>query len=639
MRATHRSVLLSAALSAFVAAPLLGQTQTLAGRLSVVWEVASGGPEPAIVFRDSTGRGWILDLDAEQRRSLGPPQSIAGKTAIVTAPMEPRRTGALTPSVVHPASIATGMPSGAQSQSTLARGPVPWVTLLCKFADSPLVEPITPAEGAVVMGSTYPGVANFFAELSDGAADLSGNTVAGWFLLPLPRSAYVAQNVVDFQRLLSDCAAAADSVIDFSQYFGINLQFNGLLDQRTVPPYDQLSHGGQSGLSIDGVNRLFGVTWLASPFARNYIVITHEMGHGFGWPHSSGPYSQTYDSKWDLMSAGYAYLDPTFGWLGGHTIAYHKDMVGWYTPAEAYRAAAIDSVELTLERTALPPPGSVRMVRVPLRTEPGKFYTIEARNTAGYDRGLPGEAIILHKVDSTLADRQAQVVDPDGNGNPNDDGAMWIPGETFRDSVNDVVLTVLGATTTGYQIRVTVGRTLTLALGSVGRHQSVTLASHAVLSDSVPVSLLGPAADTVRWTASHGTAAWLSLPSSSGTGNSVLRWTIDASALGTGTWVDTIDVAATNARGSPARIVDTLVVFEPVLSAACGAGDLMGSFCLDSESRSYLDDTGNHDGTYNLGDLLAYLDRKHLTLDRTLMQALTSGTLGPRRSVPAHRRD
>ena len=50
------------------------------------------------------------------------------------------------------------------------------------------------------------------------------------------------------------------------------------------------------------------------------------------------------------------------------------------------------------------------------------FYTVETRRFDGYDGGsgyhsrIPGEGVVIHKVDTTLSDRLAQVVDPDNNG-------------------------------------------------------------------------------------------------------------------------------------------------------------------------------------------------------------------------------
>ena len=40
--------------------------------------------------------------------------------------------------------------------------------------------------------------------------------------------------------------------------------------------------------------------------------------------------------------------------------------------------------------------------------------------------------MVIHKVDTTLEDRLAQVVDVDNNGDPNDEGAMWTVGDLYR---------------------------------------------------------------------------------------------------------------------------------------------------------------------------------------------------------------
>lgn len=50
--------------------------------------------------------------------------------------------------------------------------------------------------------------------------------------------------------------------------------------------------------------------------------------------------------------------------------------------------------------------------------------------------------MLLHKVDVTLGDQQAKVVDPDLDGNPNDESAMWRPQETYLDQTNQVIIHV-----------------------------------------------------------------------------------------------------------------------------------------------------------------------------------------------------
>ena len=71
------------------------------------------------------------------------------------------------------------------------------------------------------------------------------------------------------------------------------------------------------------------------------------------------------------------------------------------------------------------------MAQIPIGDSPTDFYTVETRLFAGYDDEIPDEAVVIHKVDTTLEDRLAQVVDVDNNGDPNDAGAMWTPGEIF----------------------------------------------------------------------------------------------------------------------------------------------------------------------------------------------------------------
>lgn len=83
------------------------------------------------------------------------------------------------------------------------------------------------------------------------------------------------------------------------------------------------------------------------------------------------------------------------------------------------------------------------MAQIPIGGLSTQFYTFEARGFAGYDTQIPGEAIMIHNVDTTRSDRLAQVVDADNNGNPNDAGAMYLSADTVLDFF-DLFLTSLG---------------------------------------------------------------------------------------------------------------------------------------------------------------------------------------------------
>jgi len=145
--------------------------------------------------------------------------------------------------------------------------------------------------------------------------------------------------------------------------------------------------------------------------------------------------------------------DNTFGCLGQHTIAFHKNMLGWITPTLIYTVTPFSQAVITLTNIAAPVPGRYLMVRLP-QGSPNRFKTIEARRRIGYDTPLPGDAVIIHDVDTTRRDRQAQVVDIDNNGNPNDAGAMWTVSESFTDVANGVVIRVAAQTTDGFVLNI-----------------------------------------------------------------------------------------------------------------------------------------------------------------------------------------
>jgi hypothetical protein len=83
----------------------------------------------------------------------------------------------------------------------------------------------------------------------------------------------------------------------------------------------------------------------------------------------------------------------------------------------------------------------------------------------------------VHRVNTQcfgVADRCAQVVDVDRNGDVNDDGAIWTPGEAFADSVNGLFFRVGPDIAEVYEVTVIRGWPLTLT-ASGGRIVSPTI--------------------------------------------------------------------------------------------------------------------------------------------------------------------
>ena len=473
-------------LGAGIVSPPLATAQdaTLTGWFSFIvadYPTESGlTSEITYTLTEDSGERHELLIDIDLMRPLGGPVALNRKRVTVVGEWEPVGSDAIAQFWVHSIRLdpledeRTTLEGAYQAFQTTAQtavtGSQAWVTILCRFGDATNVTPHPVGYYEKLMGASYPALGHYWNEVSYGnTPDLSGSIVVGWYNLPRPRSYYVydrdgdGEEDYDGGRLREDCIAAGDADVFFPDFWGINLIFNGDLGIG--------GFGGGDRLTKDGQTRFWGITAISGNTDSQdrdsqpalHFLVAHEMGHAFGLMHSSGPYGQddpresptTYDSKWDVMSGGQS-LDPYpgYGRLGVHTIAYHKDFLGWIPPDRKYVAPHNSTRTITLERLAHPGSDGYLLAQIPIGDSTTDFYTVETRLFAGYDDEIPDEAVVIHKADTTREDRLAQVVDIDNNGDPNDEGAMWTVGEIFTDLENNLQVSIDAAWSTSYRVTI-----------------------------------------------------------------------------------------------------------------------------------------------------------------------------------------
>lgn len=429
-----------------------GSPRSISGWLHTQWGDPRGGRGSAHMRHeliDDRGRATELLLDEGLLARLGGFRALSRKRVRIDGQeMAPGRIQVRSLELERAAGPAGAVSAEAAGVPRL--GSHPYVTIGCKFSDV-AAEPHTVATYTTwTTGTSYPGLNHYWPEVSFNQMNVSGSAMVGWYTLPQPRSYYVTAGGLNFAGLVADCTGAADPDVNFPQFYGINLQFNAVLDC--------CSWGGSWTLTADGQTKTYGMTWMAD--WADVAIYAHEEGHSLGLDHSSGLYGQTYDSQWDVMSNSYVFFDPAQGtYIPQHTISYHKDLLGWIPAARKLTVGANTSQTITLERLAQPGSGNYLMATIPWANAGGQFYTVEARSLVGsYDSHVPGDAVVLHQIGG-----RAGVVDVDNNGDPNDAGAQWTVGETFTDLANGITVAVNAKTATGFQVTIKRGANNTWA--------------------------------------------------------------------------------------------------------------------------------------------------------------------------------
>ena len=448
--------------------------------------------------------GSRIALDPAQARKAAGDLYVLANRRVAIAFGAPGKTASSAPTIeaiVPVDRTAQSAPVTAASARVAAAAPVNgvtrWVTLMCKFSDIG-TEQKTQAFFQSQYGEGVGQLGHYWREVSYNKINLAGSSAHGWFTLPQPRSHYVTEengeDKADLKKLFADCGAAADATVDFNSVQGVNMMFNGDLDG--------YAWGGGMCAPLEGrSNFCTRATWNPPWSFSNLAPLAHEMGHGYGLPHSdnSDGDSDTYDNPWDAMSDGWynAVSDSTYGTRPKHINVFQRHRLSWVDGARQQVIVLGDLAtrDIALDYAHLAGSGNVQMLVLSLSPQADPYatvvYTLEARKREGpYEGALAGDAVIVHKVQASGTAYSIDADVPPAN-RANNEGSMFKVGERWVTPEGSHAVSVKAQTATGFVVTVGPPRAMSSPLPPLVRPAQVSASSSSPTRSTPAIPVRG----------------------------------------------------------------------------------------------------------------------------------------------------
>lgn len=304
---------------------------------------------------------------------------------------------------------------------TPVTGSLPVKVLLVDFVDKPGHLPPSHFEDMLFSVGAHPigSMADFYKEVSLGKVEIAGSA-HGWLRLPEPYAYYTnnesgmkpSHYPRNAQRMAEDAVRAAlangvvfDADLDklgqgiVTALFIVHAGRGAEALHPSIAGSEIWSHKWALRTPIQVSPNLQASIYLTVPEDCMVGVCAHELGHlAFQWQDFYDPnYAEDGEEwagsgAWDLMAGG--------SWNGGgsrpaHPAGLHKSQHGWVDVETMKKKTGTASV-------TLPPFTSTygKVLRLEShRLKPKQYFILENRCRTGFDAGLPGEGLLVWRVD------------------------------------------------------------------------------------------------------------------------------------------------------------------------------------------------------------------------------------------------
>ncbi|HMK83746.1 MAG TPA: M6 family metalloprotease domain-containing protein [Candidatus Bathyarchaeia archaeon] len=356
-------------------------------------------------------------------------------------------------------------------------------------------------------------VSSYYHELSYGALTIQGD-VYGWYTLPHTQADYGMDcngiNSPDCSgenlsfHLAQDAAALAQKDVDFSKYDYFIFLHSGYGQESSGVKNDIWSVTYMGGTNIPTKSKtiqLFSIVpELEAGDASPAGVYCLEFGHDLGLPDLYNTNNgKTILGPWELMDKGAWNGDP-IGSSPAHMTAWGKIQLGYISGPTLAIAQNGTTSTYTVDPTEIAS-NKIHAIKIPL-VLPSQYYLVEVRAQTGFDAPLPAAGVLITFVDTNLVIGEVHVIDSHPNV-PNLMDAVWIAGQTFTDSANNLAISVASKNGTSYQVTVNRGsgpppppqnqtaKFVQLAITGINAQPAVIINPNVTVTISVQISNVG----------------------------------------------------------------------------------------------------------------------------------------------------